>query len=190
MASQPRKVLLAIDASHHSEEAVHFYFNNCFKPEQDFLYVVHVVAHHPHMFHRKQDYEEALNDINHKANILLENYNAKLKILLPEDRFEVALLKEMDGGVGHTLCQTAQDHDISLIIMSRRGLGLIRRSLMGSVSDYVLHHAHIPTIVVPPCKCQVAQTEDRKRLEEEQRVAETWYQQKAQGIQHISFNLH
>lgn len=51
--------------------------------------------------------------------------------------------------IGHTICQVAKDNHASSIIIGQRGLGAIRRTLLGSVSDYVIHHAHIPTIVVP-----------------------------------------
>ncbi len=31
--------------------------------------------------------------------------------------------------------------------MGTRGMGTIRRTLLGSVSDYVVHHAHCPVTV-------------------------------------------
>jgi nucleotide-binding universal stress UspA family protein len=34
--------------------------------------------------------------------------------------------------------------------MGSRGLGGVRRALMGSVSDSVVRHAHCPVLVVPP----------------------------------------
>jgi nucleotide-binding universal stress UspA family protein len=35
-----------------------------------------------------------------------------------------------------------------LIIMGSRGLGGVRRALMGSVSDSVVRHAHCPVLIV------------------------------------------
>lgn len=39
-----------------------------------------------------------------------------------------------------------------LIVMGSRGLGPLRRALMGSVSDSVVRHAHCPVMVVRPEK--------------------------------------
>ena len=54
-----------------------------------------------------------------------------------------------EDSVGNTICKVAKDNNASAIIIGQRGLGAIRRTLLGSVSDYVVHHSHIPTIVVP-----------------------------------------
>ena len=42
-----------------------------------------------------------------------------------------------------------------LIVMGSRGLGGMRRALMGSVSDSVIRHAHCPVMVVRPEKQRV-----------------------------------
>jgi nucleotide-binding universal stress UspA family protein len=42
----------------------------------------------------------------------------------------------------------AEELGVGLIAMGSRGLGGIRRALMGSVSDSVVRHAHCPVLVV------------------------------------------
>ena len=34
-----------------------------------------------------------------------------------------------------------------MIVMGTRGMGVVRRTLLGSISDYVVHHAHCPVLV-------------------------------------------
>jgi len=41
-----------------------------------------------------------------------------------------------------------EDESIGLIVMGSRGLGGVKRTLMGSVSDSVVRHAHCPVLVV------------------------------------------
>ena len=44
----------------------------------------------------------------------------------------------------------AEEVEAGLIVMGSRGLGGVRRALMGSVSDSVVRHAHCPVMVVRP----------------------------------------
>ena len=50
---------------------------------------------------------------------------------------------------GEGICCAAEKHKADLIIMGTRGLSTLRRTVLGSVSDYVLHHSNVPVAVVP-----------------------------------------
>ncbi|MGP4096067.1 universal stress protein [Nonomuraea sp. KM90] len=53
-----------------------------------------------------------------------------------------------------TIVDVADEIDASLIVTGSRGLAGVRSVLLGSVSNHVLHHAHRPTLIVPPAKDQ------------------------------------
>ena len=53
---------------------------------------------------------------------------------------------------GHVICELAKEKKADTIFMGQRGLGHISRLVLGSVSDFVVHHADIPVIVVPQVK--------------------------------------
>ena len=48
---------------------------------------------------------------------------------------------------GQGICQAVEEVGACLIVIGCRGMGKIRRTFMGSVSDYVLHHAHVPVLI-------------------------------------------
>ena len=52
------------------------------------------------------------------------------------------------GAAAAEIVDLAEDIGAGLIVMGSRGLGGIRRALMGSVSDSVVRHAHCPVVVV------------------------------------------
>jgi nucleotide-binding universal stress UspA family protein len=54
------------------------------------------------------------------------------------------------------IVRVAEDIGSGLIVMGSRGLGGVRRALMGSVSDSVVRHAHCPVLVVRQEKEQSA----------------------------------
>jgi nucleotide-binding universal stress UspA family protein len=52
------------------------------------------------------------------------------------------------GAAAAEIVDLAEEIRVGLIVMGSRGLGGIRRALMGSVSDSVVRHAHCPVLVV------------------------------------------
>jgi nucleotide-binding universal stress UspA family protein len=56
--------------------------------------------------------------------------------VLSHDPARPAILRQIKEG----------DHD--LVVMGSRGRGAVRSALLGSVSHYVLHHSHVPVLIV------------------------------------------
>jgi len=71
---------------------------------------------------------------------------------------EVEKVREEGGTVTRThlrmgkaaaeIVELAEELGAGLVVVGSRGLGGIRRALMGSVSDSVVRHAHCPVLVV------------------------------------------
>jgi nucleotide-binding universal stress UspA family protein len=53
---------------------------------------------------------------------------------------------------GELVVRVATDRNANYVVMGTRGLGKLRRTIMGSVSDYVVHHSHCPVIICRPTK--------------------------------------
>ena len=59
------------------------------------------------------------------------------------------LIKE-NGAPGEAVCKVIKERKVDHVVMGSRGLGTVSRALVGSVSDYCLHHSSVPVSVVPP----------------------------------------
>ncbi|BHF58516.1 hypothetical protein SprV_0100146800 [Sparganum proliferum] len=53
------------------------------------------------------------------------------------------------SNVGVAITEAVVEMKVNFVIMGTRGLGAIRRVIMGSVSDYVVHNSHSTVIIVP-----------------------------------------
>ncbi|MEB3292879.1 MAG: universal stress protein [Synechococcales bacterium] len=63
-------------------------------------------------------------------------------------------LAEQMGDPGSQICEMAQQWEADLILVGRRGRRGITELLLGSVSNYVLHHAPCSVLTVQGCTVQ------------------------------------
>ena len=77
-----------------------------------------------------------------------EYLNAKLDELKKEHI--PASIIMLEGSVPDTILAIAEETHADMIAMSTHGRTGVQRWLMGSVADKVVHHAHIPVMLIHP----------------------------------------
>jgi nucleotide-binding universal stress UspA family protein len=116
------------------------------------IHVVHVTM--PLLYEPSSGYEgdyvadyymvEEYKEIERSGKELLDEQAKKIKAA----GGSVAQTHLRTGKPDQEIVGLAEEIGTGLILMGSRGLGGIRRVLMGSVSDSVVRHAHCPVLVV------------------------------------------
>jgi len=146
-ADKQRKIVVAIDASEQAAYAFDWYIKSIHRPTNDV-----VLLHVPELLDGDRNrmlylsaaaYEEALQKEQAKIKTLEEKFNAKIL----EHGISGRIRSEGGNKPGEVICRVAEEEQATMVVLGTRGLGTIRRTILGSVSDFVVHHAHCPVIV-------------------------------------------
>ena len=78
-----------------------------------------------------------------------EEYVREKVAMLEKDNIKVTGITK-DGLVPDTILAVADETHADIIAMSTHGRTGISRWLMGSVADKIIHHAHIPVMLIHP----------------------------------------
>jgi nucleotide-binding universal stress UspA family protein len=146
MSIFPTRILLAIDGSEEAELAALRAVDLADATHSE-LHVVHVgvVPSFLVSYPGTLGYERRLYDqIEEESRQLLRELSWRVKVV----GGTVAGTHLRMGQVALEIVALAEELGVGLIVMGSRGLGGVRRALMGSVSDSVVRHAHCPVLVV------------------------------------------
>ena len=104
---------------------------------------------HPYMAENVESFaERAEKEAREFLENRVERINEKIKVQTngqTEARVHAHLRR---GDPRKEIVELAEEVDAGLVIIGSRGLGGVRRALMGGVSDSVVRHAHCPVLVV------------------------------------------
>jgi nucleotide-binding universal stress UspA family protein len=143
MSIFPTKIVLATDGSREAELAARTAADLANKTDSE-LHVLHVLAL-PLDTHDPSSFEpEVWARLENRARTTLEDVVEKIEA----SGGEVEGSHLTAGRPEAEIVTLAEEIGAGLIVMGSRGVGGIRRALMGSVSDSVLRHAHCPVLVV------------------------------------------
>jgi nucleotide-binding universal stress UspA family protein len=137
----PRRILLATDGSRAAELAASVAAELATATDSA-LHVVHVGRGHPLWFERHEGLVEWLR---REAQEFLDQQVGKI-----EDsggivaRTRLRMSKRPDKAI----VSVSEDMGAGLIVVGSRGRGVLRRALLGSISDRVVRRARCPVLVV------------------------------------------
>jgi nucleotide-binding universal stress UspA family protein len=147
MSIFPTRILLATDGSEEADLAARTAGDIAEKTSSE-LHVVHVAYLLPMSseasYMASRLYREAYEGLKQEAQELLDEQVRKIKAA----GGSVAQAQLRIGEPDEEIVALGDEIGAGLIVMGSRGLGGIRRALMGSVSDSVVRHAHCPVLVV------------------------------------------
>jgi nucleotide-binding universal stress UspA family protein len=142
MSIFPTRVLLATDGSKDAELALTTAVDLANSTNSE-LHVVTVAPGYPsYGIHTP----EVIEQLREQAEDILKGQAKKIEKAGGE--VAQAHLRVSVRYRAQQIVQVAEDIGAGFIVIGNRGLGGLRRALMGSVSDSVVRHAHCPVMVV------------------------------------------
>jgi nucleotide-binding universal stress UspA family protein len=140
----PTKVLLATDGSEEAQLALHTAADLVARTESE-LHLVHVV-HVERVLAAATEMESRGEQARREAESLLDEQAGRLR----DAGGPLAQTHLRIGRPDDEIVNAAEELEAGVVVLGSRGLGGVRRALMGSVSDSVVRHAHCPVLVVRP----------------------------------------
>ncbi|KAK8709843.1 hypothetical protein V6N13_060844 [Hibiscus sabdariffa] len=154
MAAAKQLMLIAVDDSPHSMYALEWTLDHFFAPfgaNQPFRLVAIHARPVPVSFIQ-------LAGPGNYAEITLLSY-VHIVLFKPDskpDRHTMPLeqhvnevnVEVMEGDPRNVLCEAVDKHHASVLVVGSHGYGLMKRAVLGSVSDYCAHHAHCSVMIV------------------------------------------
>lgn len=150
MSIFPTKILLATDGSEEAGLALLTAVDLANRTDSE-LHVVYVAEPgpdatlNPTFALNRELWEETLREVEREAREVLDGQVKKIE----EAGGTIAQAHLRTGGrPDREIVELAEEIGAGLIAMGSRGLGGMKRVLMGSVSDSVLRHAHCPVLIM------------------------------------------
>lgn len=144
-----KKILIPVDRTEDSQKAIEhgIAFASAFNAE--------IVLLHCY------DYPEILNDefliygipdsyiqdIKKNIESYSEDFLKGIEEKCAENKVAVTI-EFREGHAGHNIVSTAEELKVDLIIMGSRHMGMVKRLIFTSTSNYVLHHGTTPIFVI------------------------------------------
>ena len=166
MSVFPTRILLATDSSENALRATEAAVDLSNRSGSE-LHLVHVWHDVPGPYAHKF----VRGELKRQGQEVLDEQIRKIE----ESGGTVAKAHLREGRTSEEVVRLADDLDVGLLLVGSRGMGTVRRILMGSHSEEIVHHAHVPVLVVrrgesvwPPTRVIVGEdfSEDAKRAGE------------------------
>ncbi|CAG8580263.1 5171_t:CDS:2 [Acaulospora morrowiae] len=147
-----RVVVLAIDQSEYSHHAFEWAVKNFLRKESDLVVLVNVrpIPSIPGPYAigaSYMDFSEVVTSIEEQHRVashaLLKDFASRLKA----QNFALKAIA-MRGDARDEIVRKVSELNADALVLGSRGLGALKRTILGSVSDYCSHHCNCTVVIV------------------------------------------
>lgn len=151
-----RKILVAVDASAESEDALQWTLQNMYRTG-DVLHFLHVVPRQepattygapPVDFLPQQNPKSSQKLAEQALSFIKERLLPMLGDMQPEPVVHVVKSDTDTDSIGNVVCQRAEAHGVVAVVMAGRSKSNVGDFFMGSVTNFCTHHCKKPVLVV------------------------------------------
>ena len=149
------KILIAVDGSEFSRNAVEKFCEMFGKAENDLIEIVSVFEQIPvtgEPFGVSADFVRDMEKSGHEQATKFADQTAETIRHGIADSSARLTTKILKGAAGRMIVEEAETWGADLIVVGSHGRGFWERTLTGSVSDAVIHHAPCSVLVVRMAK--------------------------------------
>lgn len=139
MNAFPTKILLATDGSADAVRATEAASDLAGKSGSE-LHVVHVWHDVPSPYRR----DFVRRGLRRQGQEILDEQVRKIE----SAGGAVARAHRREGRTSEEVIELSEELSVGLLVVGSRGLGTVQRILLGSHSEEIVHHAHVPVLVV------------------------------------------
>ncbi|KAL3852267.1 hypothetical protein ACJMK2_015932 [Sinanodonta woodiana] len=140
-----RNVLIAMDQYEHSQDVFKMYVQHIYK-EGDVTIIAHVPESSrlvPIITSDPKVSSRIASDEERNTKLFL----GRLREMANHYHIEAKIVRLTGNNPGESIVQAAFSYDADLIVTGSRRLGKFQRTMLGSVSDYIIHHSPVPVFV-------------------------------------------
>jgi len=140
-------VVICMDGSEFADKAFDWYMENVHHPEDNVI-LCHCVEVHTLTVMPMAGAAgvEMMTKMMEEQKVAAEQYFKKLTEKMKAAHLH-GKVKQCHGSPREEILRVAEEEHATMIVSGTRGMGTVRRTLLGSVSDHLVHHAHIPVLI-------------------------------------------
>lgn len=143
-----KTVVIGFDGSDYAKYAMKFYADNVHMPGDNVIVVYCVeLSDVITTAHFSVD-QEVLKELIEKETDRIKNVLIAFAKFMREIKLNGVVKSTHASTPGLGIINFAKSVHADLIVSGSRGQGKLRRTFLGSVSDYILHHSDVPVLIV------------------------------------------
>ena len=143
----PLHIVTGFDDSQSSRHSLEFFFSHfdtAHVKELDILTVMELAYHYG--MTSTALLAQAWDSMREQVESSLAVVKDRCSTQIPRDKIHTYIVEEV-GDIAHGLLDFSKKHESDLLIIGKKGKSLLEKLLIGSVTERLLRHAHMPILI-------------------------------------------